>query len=756
MNEIKLTGVETIDDNNAQYECDVNVHVGALVEAVTNKVTFAGASTPLLAAISPRFGTVTGGTTVTFTGTGFSAVGAENSIIIDGIACVVSTATTTSVQCVTGPRPGLIPTSLEIYVQNYGRASNQQKVFRYVSMWSDDTTWGGEFAPMEMESIYVPEGLNLFVDVDRTDLLNAVIVEGSLIFAPDTDPTHQRSFDAHYIFVRNGMMEVGTEEFPYTSKITITMHSELLDPFLPIYGNKVIGCRYCTLDMHGPVREPSWTVMDTTANAGDDKITMFEKVDWKVGELIGIAATGYEGRNAEKRTITAIDNTNVNKPILTLDKALEFKHFAATQTFGSETIDMRAEVALLSRNVLFRGNPETSAINQYGATIFLHSPGDDSLIARLGYIEMTDVGQAFKVGRYAVHFHMIGAVHKSYARGCSTHEGHNRAYTIHGTHYLRLDKNIAYHVKGHNIFIEDAAETKNYITSNLVMKTVRSMSLLNTDQSPAGFWITHPDNAFIDNHAAGSDRYGFWYDLQEHAMGPSANINICSQNAQVGEFRNNSAHSNGRYGLRIFHNMVPRKYPCLPITRDWNNTADPYHANPPITANFNGFTGWKNNRNGAIAGTVGDVRFNNFKTADNLLAGIEFELSHEYFGGPYAGVYNAVIVGKTANTEDKLSWASPHGIITPRTDGFTIQGAKFFNFDWNDAAGLGSCSHCFHPAATDSGARTVRMSGLVFDASVTKKIKYQEPFKAIFLDEDGSLTGKGAGTWATPYYKYHE
>jgi len=120
-----------------------------------------------------------------------------------------------------------------------------------VSFWTDPTTWGGEFAPMEMESVYVPHGLNLYVDVDRTDMLNAIIVEGSIIFAPHTDPTHQRTFDAHYIFVRNGTMEVGTEEFPYTSKITITMHSDLLDPYLPIYGNKVIGCRYCTLDMHG-------------------------------------------------------------------------------------------------------------------------------------------------------------------------------------------------------------------------------------------------------------------------------------------------------------------------------------------------------------------------------------------------------------------------------------------------------------------------------------------------------------------------
>jgi hypothetical protein len=56
-------------------------------------------------------------------------------------------------------------------------------------------------------------------------------------------------------------MEVGTEEFPYTSKLTITMHGALADPYIPIYGNKVIGVRFGTLDMHGVPRNPSWTTL---------------------------------------------------------------------------------------------------------------------------------------------------------------------------------------------------------------------------------------------------------------------------------------------------------------------------------------------------------------------------------------------------------------------------------------------------------------------------------------------------------------
>ena len=39
----------------------------------------------------------------------------------------------------------------------------------------------------------------------------AIIVEGSLIFAPDdNDHHHLRTFDAGYIMVEGGYMEVGT------------------------------------------------------------------------------------------------------------------------------------------------------------------------------------------------------------------------------------------------------------------------------------------------------------------------------------------------------------------------------------------------------------------------------------------------------------------------------------------------------------------------------------------------------------------
>lgn len=318
--------------------------------------------------ISPRFGQVEGGDSVTFTGTNFVANPANYTITLDGVNCPVTAATTTSVTCTTGKRPGLIPTSTVITISGKGNVATNGLVFRYVSYWSNPITWGGNFAPMAGDSVVIPVGLNLLVDVASTPVLNAIDVEGSLIFAPDpSNPNTLRTFDANYIMVNGGYMEAGTEEFPYTSKLIITMHGQLTDPKLPMFGNKVIACFKCTLDLHGPTRYPTWTELLTTAPAGATKITLNTAVDWQAGEVIVIAPTAYDIEETEEMTIASIDNSNINNPVITLTSPLVFQHFAGIQKFnGSDFMEMRAEVGLITRNVVVQGDP-TSIANQFGA-----------------------------------------------------------------------------------------------------------------------------------------------------------------------------------------------------------------------------------------------------------------------------------------------------------------------------------------------------------------------------------------------------
>lgn len=236
---------------------------------------------------------------------------------------------------------------------------------------------------------------------------------------------------------------------------------------------------------------------------------------------------------------------------------------------------MRAEVGLLSRNIIYQGD-ESSALKEYGAHIMMHSNGMEPFIARIEYAEFFNVGQAFQLGRYPIHFHLIGQVHTSYVKGNAVHQSYNRACTIHGIHYLRITENVVYNAKGHNFFIEDAIETNNYLEKNLAILTKKSWSLLNSDASPASFWITNPNNIFRGNRAAGSTNYGYWFDTKPNPTGPSFDPNICPENMKLGEFSNNVAHSNGRYGLRIFHKLISRTYPCDPIVYDASRPSDPY------------------------------------------------------------------------------------------------------------------------------------------------------------------------------------
>lgn len=153
---------------------------------------FDGSITPNLTSITPRHGTVQGNEIITFTGTGFSATKEDITITIDGkFVCPVESSTLTEIKCKTVKRPGFHKTSLLIHVKGKGYVALNNQLFTYVNYWSHDTTWGMEFAPMAMESIHIPTGLNLYMDIDKTPELNLLIIEGQLIIAPHpTDKTH--------------------------------------------------------------------------------------------------------------------------------------------------------------------------------------------------------------------------------------------------------------------------------------------------------------------------------------------------------------------------------------------------------------------------------------------------------------------------------------------------------------------------------------------------------------------------------------
>ena len=231
-----------------------------------------------------------------------------------------------------------------------------------------------------------------------------------------------------------------------------------------------------------------------------------------------MAPTSFSPAETEESIVGAVLNGGFQ---IELKNPLAFEHLGETRFFGGRPVELRAEVGLLTHNVVVQGDDTSDAPNQYGAHVLIGG-GPERAVARLENVELFRMWQAFRLGRYPIHFHMQNAMQESYVRSCSAHRTFNRAFAIHGTHFVTLEANVAYDTMGHTFFLEDGIESNNRIVNNFGLLTKPSIALLNTDQSPATFWITNPNNEFVGNVAAGSDHYGFWFSLEKRVTGASA------------------------------------------------------------------------------------------------------------------------------------------------------------------------------------------------------------------------------------------
>lgn len=92
---------------------------------------------------------------------------------------------------------------------------------------------------------------------------------------------------------------------------------------------------------------------------------------------------------------------------------------------------------------------------------------------------------------------MNGDSSESFVKNSTIMQSFNRGIAIHGSHRLNISNNVAFDVKGHTYFIEDGIEQENRFEENLCAYTVKSNSLLNTDTTPACYWITNPNNLYV-------------------------------------------------------------------------------------------------------------------------------------------------------------------------------------------------------------------------------------------------------------------
>ncbi|XP_044086275.1 cell migration-inducing and hyaluronan-binding protein isoform X1 [Neovison vison] len=477
-----------------------------------------------------------------------------------------------------------------------------------------------------------------------------------------------------------------------------------------------------------PVRPKLTVTIDTNVNS--TVLTLEDEVrSWKPGDTLVVASTDYSMYQAEEFQVLPCKACAPNQ-VRVAGKPL-YLHI------GEEIdgVDMRAEVGLLSRNIVVRGEVEDRCYpySNHVCNFFDFDTFGGHIKFALGFkaahlegVELRHMGQQL-VGQYPIHFHLAGDVDEkggydppTYVRELSIHHTFSRCVTVHGSNGLLVKDVVGYNSLGHCFFTEDGPEERNtfdhclglLVKSGTLLPSDRDSKMCRTiteDSYPgyvpkprqdcnavSTFWMANPNNNLINCAAAGSEETGFWFIFHHVPTGPSEGMYPpgYSEHIPLGKFHNNRAHSNYRAGMIIDNGVktteasAKDKRPFLSIISarySPHQDADPLKPREPAIIRH--FTAYKNQDHGAwLRG--GDVWLDSCRFADN---GIGLTLASggtfPYDEGSKQEIKNSLFVGESGNvgTEmmDNRIWG-PGGLdhsgrTLPIGQNFPIRGIQFYD-----------------------------------------------------------------------------
>uniref|UniRef100_A0A8C3GAH0 hyaluronoglucosaminidase n=1 Tax=Cyclopterus lumpus TaxID=8103 RepID=A0A8C3GAH0_CYCLU len=438
---------------------------------------------------------------------------------------------------------------------------------------------------------------------------------------------------------------------------------------------------------------------------------------WQPGDQIVVASTDYSMHQAEEFTLLPCSDCH-SKQVRIQGKP-QYNHVGEI----IDGVDMRAEVALLSRNILIYGEMENSCYGNNLCQFYSHDTygGHIKIVANfssvhLSHVELKNMGQQAEQGHYPLHFHMCGDVDQkggywepTYVDGLSIHHSFSRCLTIHATNGLLVKNTIGYDTLGHCFFLEDGIEQRNTFYHNLGLLT-RPGTLLPTDRndtlctsikdkvykgytpSPSTeckavstFWIANPNNNLISNAAAGSQDAGIWFVFHSSSTGNSHGLvpETKAELTPLGIFYNNRVHSNFKVSSHI-----PVVKPVFSLSASVfrpHQNADP--SRPRVAAVIDTLISFKNNDLGAwIRG--GDIVIKDSGFADNGV-GLSFASDGSYpkDEGSSQEVTQSLFVGESRNRgtnggQNKywgLGGADAKMRTLPRNRTFPIRGFQIYD-----------------------------------------------------------------------------
>ena len=584
--------------------------------------------------------------------------------------------------------------------------------------WSNPQSWPSNAIPVANDAVVVPAGVTMILDI-TPPALRSLVIQGTLIFA-DSD----LALSANYIQVKGGLL-IGSEQHPYLHRATITLTGDASNEQTLCLASKALSVEAgATLELHGAPRVV-WTRLSATAAKGSTQLLLERGVDWHPGDNIVVASTDFDPTQAEPLVVQSVAG-----PQVTVNSALKFAHWGVSQNIGGVTLDERAEVGLLSRNITIRGD-DACVTGGYCGHIIVFAGG----IAHVENVELYQLGQKSKLARYPFHWHVAGDVTGQYIRNSSIWKTFNRCVTVHGTHSALVSGNVCYNHLGHGYFLEDGIEHNNTIENNLgilARTPVSGEQVLASDLRPATFWITNPANTYRGNVAAGSMGVGFWIALPLHPTGLSATDAVWPRRTPFGTFANNTAHSNRSTGMNIDDGP---NLDGTTATTYYDPRADPTDGSSPVQVTaFDHYTAYKNRNRGAWMRGA-NLRLTHALLADNDI-GATFAANETF-------LQDATIIGESANNATTAGTFPIRGyeFYDGRVGAERVQFVNFVSngtrpasaFGYNRKNAFNINTQNFADGATFQNANHVYLENPQADKDGDKA--------AVFLDADGTVTG---------------
>ena len=739
--------------NMTNLSCNITLHSLGVNVTNSEKYTYLDSLTAKVSSINNTKGGTEGGTPLLISGSNFTG---NVSVYIGSSRCSVISVTEDAkeIVCITGQSGQTLFFPVRVWVSGKGFAISDVQ-FRYVDIWSSNFTWGG-VQPKEGDTVYIPKNHTLILDT-RTPVLAGLFIQGGeFIFDQEKADNDVELHIERGIITNGGRLQIGSKENPFVSKTQIVLYGHYLSSEIPSHRTKTLALRHGTIEMHGRPLNVTWTRLRVTAHAGDSEVYVEDHVEWEAGGAIVVASTSFNPNENEERVIQNVTQ-EPNGSVITLTSPLEYKHISMQQKIAGWSVETRAEVAYLSRSVVVRGNkdedwynkvtdcPEEFHPGQFSVQTCLEGRFRSELLgdqfgcqivvwrteqqienrhvqAKMEYVEITHAGQAFRLGRHPLNFHLSGSINGSFIKGCSIHHTFNRAIGITGVDNVVVENNVAFSILGHAYFFEDGNEKYNTLERNLAIHVESSSKLLNTDLTPAAFWVVSPNNTIRGNTAAGGTHFGFWYCFLNNSNNRELNTYTSKLN-ELPSFQRNTAHSFFWYGLWIFKEY----YPSVSFTND----------------KFENFIAWKNSK-GVDFTTVGSLHLCGSVLLDNRLAGIEIEVVKVKDSKKGLMISDSLIVGQSEINEENVCTES--GLVTPKSYYLNVSSVTFANFSNSTCVPITACLHC----RDNQGGFETRYRNITIVNTEDKITRWKWPHEHIHRDLDGTLTGSNASKTLVP------